>query len=332
MIGHSKKKLQASQSSTRNRHSQVTVGSRVQTYLAHHKKSLLDSLRQLIKTPIASFITLVVIGIALALPFGFYTVLTKLNTLAQGWDNTAQISVFLNPHTPAVQVQALTDKLTKDNRVQSVKVISSEQAWQELQASMGLTTDEHILSNNPLPTTLIITTNAVAASSIEGLINELKKIDGVEIAQQDITWLQRLEAIIELARRASFLLAALLGGAVLFIIGNTIRMAISQHRHEMEVVKLMGATDSYVRRPFLYTGLWLGGGGSLIACFIILLGSYWLTPALFNLLTSYEAMTFPSSGALFFDLILLLAFGMLLGLVGAWFAATKQLRELRPDA
>jgi len=330
MIGYSKQKRQAGQSATRNRPVQVTLGGRVQTYFAHHKQSLLSSLHQVITTPIASLITIIVIGIALALPFGFYTALTKLNTLAQGWDTTAQISVFLSPQTEPTQIQALADKLTQDPRVQSVKIIPAQLAWQELQTTMGLASDDSILPDNPLPTTLIVTPHTQEANALASLINELKQIDGVEIAQQDIAWLQRLNAIIELAKRASFLLAALLGGAVLFIIGNTIRMSISQHQHEMEIVKLMGATDSYVRRPFLYTGLWLGGGGSLIACVIILFSHYWLSPALFNLLTSYENMSVPESSLLFVDLLLLFVFGLLLGWVGAFVAATKQLRELRP--
>jgi len=322
----------ASQPSTnRNRHSRVTFSRRVKTYLAHHKQSMIQSLKQLAQTPIASIITLMVIGIALALPFGLYTILGKLHTVTQGWDTTAQISVFFNPDIPVANAQLTADKLNDDKRVQAVKIIPAQTAWQDLQASMGLVDGNQILPNNPLPTTLIITPRStLGAQSLEALANELKQIQGVEIAQQDIAWVKRLDAIIELARRATVLLAALLGGAVLFIIGNTIRMTITQHQHEMAVVKLMGATDGYVRRPFLYTGVWFGMGGSLIACLIIGISGYWLAPALLQLFTLYGANSLEAPAAIL-DMLALLGIGMLLGLIGAWFAANRQLRELRSE-
>jgi cell division transport system permease protein len=239
----------------------------LRAYLLRHAQTLVGSLGRLARQPFASFMTAAVIGIALALPLCLELILQNVATVTNAWTDAFEISVYLDKTVSGERAQAIQKELAGRADVATVRLVTPAQALAEFRANSGFGAALDALSDNPLPTTLIVTPS-VAASTTEGtaaLETAIDAIAGVADAQLDSDWVQRLVAILALAHRIVLLTAALLAAGVLLIIGNTIRLDIVNRRAEIEVMKLVGATDRFARRPFLWTGFWYGLGGGLIA-------------------------------------------------------------------
>ncbi len=296
-------------------------------YLLRHAQVLFYTLGQLAHAPLATVLTLTVIGITLALPSGLYVMLDNLERLSTGWDRGAQISLFLKHDVSEAGALKLAQQIRALPTVTAVDFISRAAALDEFKRDSGFGAALNALDSNPLPAVLVVrpaaSDNPVA---VETLVATLARLPGVELAQLDIEWLRRLAAILQLAERAVLLLAALLSLAVLLIIGNTIRLAVVNRQTEIEIVQLVGGTAAFIRRPFLYTGLLQGLFGGLLAWVLVDISLLLLSgPAreLAGLYGSHFALSGVEAG----PGISLVAGGAVLGWAGARLAVGQQLRR-----
>jgi cell division transport system permease protein len=305
---------------------------RVNAYFTHHLWVLVSSLGVLWRTPFATFMTAAVIGIALALPAGLHVLLSNVQKLSTGWEDTAQVSLFMKQGVPESRILALADTLRGWDGVAEVRYISPEAALAEFQENSGLGEALDALLENPLPAVLILqpTSEQAQPARMELLLGRLRKIDAVDLAQLDMEWVRRLNAIIEVGKRGVLLLTALLALAILLVVGNTIRLTIFNRRQEIVVTKLIGATNAFIRRPFLYTGFWYGLMGAILAW--LLVGSFMglLSGPVSHLAALYNSQ-FVLSGLNFDTIGGLLGIGILLGLLGSWIAVGRHLSEIEPE-
>ena len=320
----------AGRNETGARQHRAGFGARFKGYLANHRSVAKVSLQRLLAVPAASIMTWGVIAIALALPAGLYVLLHNAQQLSSGWDSPVQISVYLEMGASKEQARRLNENISKRPDVAKTSFISADQALQEFRESSGFGDAVQYLDENPLPSVIVVHPVTVTGSaSAEILLRELQVMSGVDQAQLDLEWVQRLYSIMALGRRAALVLGFLLSLAVLLVIGNTIRLAIEARRAEIVVVKLVGGTDGFVRRPFLYTGIWYGLGGGILAWILINLVMLWLSSPVTQLVSAYNS-EFDPSGLGFLPTMLLLLTSGLLGLFGAWIAVGRHLSDIEP--
>lgn len=297
-------------------------------WLAHHLYVFFFSLGQLVRTPVASSLTAAVIGIALALPAGLFLLLDNFHAISQEWGGTVQISLFLKQKITDTQARAIANQIHQNFNI-SVQVISRDEALQEYQALSGFGEALSVLEENPLPAVLVVQPTQTDPQSVQALLAKLQQLPEVDIAQLDMQWLERLFAIVQLVQRGVLILSSLLGLAVILIIGNTIRLAIYNRREEIEVHKLFGATDAFIRRPFLYIGFWYGLTGGLIAWCLISLSLWLLSEPVKKLATLYYSQ-FTLVTLNMGSSLILLSSGIFLGLAGAWLAVSRHLKDIQP--
>lgn len=304
----------------------------IENYLIHHLRAFFASLGGLLRTPFASLMTAVVIGVALALPSGFHALLLSVQSLASGWEGeVAQVSLFLKPEIKDDAARNLAWRLRSMADVKGVRYISPQQALEEFQRSSGLGDALAYLDENPLPVVLVVkpATGFAQPEIVRGLVRRLQALPEVESTQLDWAWLERLHAVVALADRVMALVGAVLAVAVLFIVGNTIRLAIENRREEIIITKLVGATDAFIRRPFIYGGIWFGLAGGLIALFIVD-GVLWgMSGPVARLAALYKSdfQLGMIGGA---ETLIILLAGALLGWLGAWLAVGRHLRHIEP--
>lgn len=305
---------------------------RINAYFTHHLWVLVSSLGVLWRTPFATFMTAAVIGIALALPAGLHVLLQNVQKLSTGWEGTAQMSLFLKQDLSESSIQSLATKLRGWEGVSEVRYISREQALAEFRKLSGFGNALDSLNENPLPAVLLVRPTSAAAEpgQMERLLAQAKDLDPVELAQLDMEWVRRLSGIIELGKRGVLLLASLLALAILLVVGNTIRLTILNRRDEIVVSKLIGATNAFIRRPFLYTGFWYGLMGALLAWILVgtLLGL--LSGPVSRLSFLYNSQ-FSLGGLDLVTTAILLGSGIILGLLGSWLAVGKHLQAIEPS-
>ncbi|OQW93446.1 MAG: cell division protein FtsX [Beggiatoa sp. IS2] len=305
-----------------------SANTQTNAWLAHHLYIFFFSLGQLVRTPLTSLLTAAVIGIALALPTGLYLLLENFHQISQEWGGTVQISLFLKQKVTDAQARSLAGQIHQNFNI-SVQVISHDEALQEYRALSGFGEALNVLEENPLPAVLVIQPTQTDPPAVQSLLTQLQKLPEVEIAQLDMQWLERLFAIMEVGRRGVLILSSLLGLAVVLIIGNTIRLAIHNRREEIEVHKLFGATDAFIRRPFLYIGFWYGLMGSAIAWFLVSI-SLWSLAEPVKKLTALYYSQFALVTLDMGSSLILLGSGIFLGLAGAWLAVSRHLKGIQP--
>jgi len=305
----------------------------LKNYFVHHLRACLASLGSLLRTPFASLMTAMVIGVALALPSGFHVLLSSVQSLASGWEGEmAQISLFLKPEIKEDAARNLAWRLRSMNDVAGVRYISPQQALEEFQRNSGLSDALAYLDENPLPAVLVVKPgkNFAEPDKVRGLVQRLQALPEVESTQLDWAWLERLHALVALADRGMALAGAVLALAVLFIVGNTIRLAIENRREEIIITKLVGATDAFIRRPFIYGGIWFGLAGGFIALLIVD-GVLWgMRGPVAHLAALYQSGFRLEMIGWAASLIVLLS-GVALGWLGAWLALGKHLRRIEPS-
>lgn len=310
---------------------------RLAAYWLHHRQVARDSLLRLLRNPFGSLATWLMIGIALALPGGFYLLLDNLAQLGGRWDGAPQISVFLQQSLDETAGRALQQRIAQRSDVTHADYISREQALAEFRSLSGFGEVIDHLDSNPLPAVIavrpLVVRNALDgngnATALQKLFDDIKAMPGVERAMLDMEWVQRLYALLSLGQHMALALAALLGLGVLLVIGNTIRLAIESRRDEIVVVKLVGGTDAFVRRPFLYTGLWFGLGGGLAAWAMLAASLAWLGNPVAQLASLYHS-NFALSGLGAAPVVALLLAGAVLGWLGAWGAVGRHLGAIEP--
>ncbi|KXO09947.1 Cell division protein FtsX [Marinobacter excellens LAMA 842] len=307
------------------------MNAQARSYLDHHRKVARDSARRLWQTPVASLMTWTVMGVALALPVALLLLLGSLQGVSAGWESSARITAYLAMDVSLEQAGELAEEVRGDGRVLSVQLVDRDQALEEFRASSGLDDALDFLDDNPLPHTLLITPqdSARSADGVQALVRFVDGMDGIEQVQVDLGWLQRLNAMTDILARAVWALALLLGSAVILVIGNTVRLAIENRRDEILVAKLVGGTDAFVRRPFLYTGAWFGLGGGVVAWLLIQLSLWWLNGPIERLAGLYRS-EFSLEGPGFDGALALIIIAMLLGWLGAWLAVKRHLDDIEP--
>lgn len=304
----------------------------IKTYLLRHAQVFFYSLGQLSRTPFALFMTVAVIGIALALPAGLHVLLNNAQQISGGWDGAAKLSLFLKSNVSDSQIQALQKKLERMPEIATVTYISRAQALAEFKKQSGFGEALTALQQNPLPAVLVVTPTLSYsdASQLEMLAKKLGKHKYVEVAQLDMQWVKRLYAIMDIVGRGVVVLGLMLAVAVLLIIGNTIRLAIQNRRDEIVIIKLIGGTDAFIRRPFLYTGFWYGLFGGIIAVLLISVSLWILSAPVERLAGLYQTPIIINTLGLEASLILIIL-SITLGLLGSWVAVSRHLRSIEPS-
>lgn len=319
------------ESTTAKQPSKQKARGRVNAYFTHHLWVMVSSLGVLWRTPFATFMTAAVIGIALALPAGLHVLLQNMQKLSTGWEGTAQMSLFLKQDISADKAHALANKLRSWKGVAEVRYISRQQALDEFRKSSGFGDALDSLDENPLPDVLVIqpTREAAKPAQMELLLTKAKALASVDLAQLDMDWVRRLNGIIELGKRGVLLLAGLLAMAILLVVGNTIRLTILNRRDEIVITKLIGATNAFIRRPFLYTGFWYGFMGAVLAWLLVGI-LLWLLSDPVNHLSFLYNSQFSLGGLDLETTAILLGSGILLGLLGSWLAVGRHLQAIEP--
>lgn len=310
--------------------STVDKGKRLKAWRRHHLQMAADSLGRLLSTPFASMMTWAVIAIALSLPVALYVFLNNAQLVSSNWDGSAQISLYLKDQVNDTAGRRLSQELQMRPEVAETRYLSREQTLAEFREFSGFGEALNYLDDNPLPAVIVVRPAISGVEAQQALVRQLDALDEVEEAQLDLAWVKRLFHIMELGQRMITALGILLGLAVLLVIGNTIRLAIENRRQEIVVVKLIGATDAFVRRPFLYTGIWYGLGGGLLSWLLINISLYWLDGPVRSLASAY-ASDFSLIGLSLHDSLLLLISSTLLGWFGAWIAVSRHLGKVEPQ-
>lgn len=310
--------------------SQTSLGDKFNAWSAHHSTSAIESLERLFATPIQSLMTWLVIAIAVALPAALFVVFSNIQKLGYSWEDSSQVSVYLKPAVTDAQVKELRLRWSAHPVVAQANYISPEEALEEFKRGSGLGDLVNQLKENPLPGVMVLKPKAnQTPEQLASLQQTLVADPLVADVQLDLLWLKRLHQFIGIAERFVTGLAVLLALGVLLVIGNTIRMAIEARRDEILVSKLVGATDAYVRRPFLYTGLWYGVGGGAIAAIILAGGFLWLSAPVAQLADLYQSQ-FRLQGLGLIESLQLVLIAGLTGLIGAWIAVARHLYVIQP--
>lgn len=297
-----------------------------------HAHALFSSLGRLVAAPFTSVLTIVVLAIAISLASGFYMLVANLQQLTGNLEASNQISLFLRYETSNAKANSLADSIRRNPGVQEVKLITKEQALKEFQAYSGFGEAVKVLEKNPLPFVIqVLPKNSLEnEQAIEALLVTLKQEAEVDFAQLDMRWVERLQSIMEVARRGVMSLSLLLGVAVLFITGNTIRLELHNRRDEVVIAKLVGATDGFIQRPFLYSGFWMGFFSGVAAWFIVTVTMLILKQPVEKLSGLYDG-AFHILFLGFAETLALLAISSVLGVAGSWIVLHFQLQKLKPE-
>lgn len=299
--------------------------------LTRHLQNALAALGQLSRQPVATALTTAVIGIALALPASLHVLVQSGQHFAANWEDVRDFSIYLKPGSSLEAARDLARLLEKrEGIVQETRLIAADEALEDFRRDPAFGDVLSVLKSNPLPHTLVVRPTADAtAEQLAAVKAEMSKHPGVDLVQLDTQWLSRLAAILDVVSRIVWLGAVLLVAAVIVIVGNTIRLDIHSRRQEIEVSKLLGATDGFVRRPFLYVGFWYGSLGAVVALAILGLGLILLNGPVERLVSSYGS-GFQGFGLSPETALLVLAGGVLSGWMGAWVAVARHLAAIEP--
>jgi len=300
-------------------------------FLDQHRRSAQHSIRDLLRNPTATIMTLLVIGITLALPVSLLSLLQLSNTVAGSQPDIPSLSMFLKPGIADEEALTLSVSLENKTGVERVELLTSADAMQEFRQYSGFGSALDALQENPLPHVLLLQLDSgIERSSLDTLIGELRAMPETDSIDYDQGWIERLQAISLALRRAIEAIGVGLALAVMLIIGNTIRLEILNRKEEIEVTRLVGGSNAFIRRPFLYTGLAYGFVGALLAWILVSLLLIIVSGPLGRLVELYGA----SVSLAFFGvqaLVILLPVGILLGLSGAWLAVSRHLSSIKPE-
>ncbi|MCG8378592.1 MAG: permease-like cell division protein FtsX, partial [Proteobacteria bacterium] len=297
---------------------------RFDMWLLQHAQAFFFSLGQYVKNPISNLLTTAVIGISLALPASFYLLLDNVRTISSSWDGSLQVTLFLQAEITEEQAGEFANRLNKHIMIGETIIINRADALSEYQRLSGFAEALDALDENPLPNVILIkpAMDNMNEQITNELITELEAMPEVDSAQYDSQWIKRLLFILDIINRIIIILSTLLAIAVLLIVGNTIRLSIYNRRAEIEITKLFGGTDSFIQRPFLYSGLWYGVFGSIIAWLLITVSMLMLQGPV-KQLTNLYGSNYELIGLGFVNSLILLLIGVALGLFGSWISVKR---------
>lgn len=305
----------------------------MQVWGTRHLQALLGALGRLARNPLGSLFTLTVIGLALALPMGLKLFVDNARLATGDFANAVDLSVYLKSDVALAKAQQLARSVRSRPGVAEVQLVSADDGLAEFREHSGFGEALEALKDNPLPHVLNVrpAAGASSAADLEALRRYFAAWPEVDLVQVDSQWVQRFAAILEVLRRLLAIFAAGLGIGVLAVVGNTIRLEILNRRAEIEITKLVGGSDAFVRRPFLYTGALYGLGGALLACALVAVAAGLLARPVGTLAGLYGSR-FALAGLRLSDAGALLLAGLALGLVGAWLSAARHLSSIEPRA
>jgi len=301
-------------------------------WFTRHLQTLVGALGDLSRNPFSSTLSVSVIAIALALPGGLFAALENINKFTAEFEHGAKISLFLAPEVSVKQAAALKQSLSQHPAIKHMELITPAQAMEEFKSRSGLQNALSSLTSNPLPVVLLVYPEDDIARSpdkLAELIEEFGKLKQVELSQFDLEWIKRLTALLELVTRAVWIIAIILGLGVFLVIGNTIRLAITNRQEEIRIIKLIGGTDAFIRRSFLYSGMLQGLlGGVLALLIIILLFSFISAPT--SSLSSMYGIDFSLDPLQLLPSLLLVSSGAMIGWLSARVTVGVYLRQFEP--
>lgn len=315
-----------------NRPRRPAAGTRLRfrTWASQHVQCAIASLGSLWRARWGTALTAAVIGIALALPMGAWLVVQSIAQVGERVDFESQVSLFLYPQLSNEDARALADELVSKAEVITARVITKEQGLLEFQSAAGVSGfGSNVAKDNPLPAVVMLGVDRTIAARLTEFADGLARHKAVEFVQTDQDWVLRLDAFIQLARQFLWLLSLLLGIGVMLVVGNTLRLSIEAQRTEIEIAKLFGASDSFVRRPFLYQGLFFGLSGALVAWVLVATGAWVLHGSFSRLLELYALELVLNGPDLEHSLVLIVA-GTGLGWLGAWLSVGHHIRAIEP--
>lgn len=292
-----------------------------------HWRCFQSSLRYVARRRLASVLTIIVIGITLALPTGLFVAAKNLSQMTTSWQSSITVSVYL---ADDVNGPTLARQLEQQDMIASTQFISADKGLKSLKQNSQLGPALDALGHNPLPAVIRVHPEPrLATERVQALADKLQQRADVERAQLDAAWVRRLNAIIDLASRAATVIAVLLGLAVVFIIGNTIGLEIENRRHQIEVMKLLGATDAFIRRPFIYEGVVYGLFGGIVGLIMLAISALALRAPLADLVAAYQG-GFTIAGLSASGMLVVLGLGVALGWLGSGVSATRHLAAIEP--
>lgn len=317
----------------RNSKPSVNLFAKISAWPMRNVQQVVGSLGDLWRTPFTTAMTIIVLGISLSLPATLQLFVKNANTVTEQWQSASQISLYLKLTTSEKSAENFVSRIRLYPEISQVEYISSKQALVNFRQSSGFGSALDYLSKNPLPATILVTPTQRASQvhAAEELLNKLLKEREVDQGKLDLEWLTRLTAITKLIEDIVFSVALLLCGSVVLIIANTIRLAILGQKDAIAVMKLVGATDSFIQRPFLFAGIWYGVLGGLFACLMVTILAQYLSSAIERITEVYQ-QSFHLTMLSWSELGLMILFAVTLGLVGSYVSVRRHIRAIEPTA
>jgi len=314
----------------RNSLPQVAWRESVHRYLTSHYMACKLSLRNLSTSPLTTFLSIFAMGVCLSLPMSLYLFVKNISHLSEGFDQGSAITLYLNPHASTKEVDAILQRVKQYPFIKKATFLGPEKTLQEFEAASGLKDTLALLGENPLPGVITMELNPKETTETELLIMKeaLSKMSSVKSAAFDYDWLEKLAIFLLFGKALAHALYLLIGLGVTLMVGNTIRLALERHRDEMDVLNLVGATKAFIRRPFLYRGMFYGAFGGMIALLVTYIAIFTLSNPTQQLVSLYQGI-FTLENLTFYDTVTFLAASITLGWLGAIVAFVQQRRALK---
>jgi cell division transport system permease protein len=301
----------------------------LQSYIHIHLHTFFASLGRLARTPFNFMMTVGVIGITLSLPASMLVAIDNVKEISDDIDLSHTISIFLKHNVEHDAALSLTESLQRNPKIQHAVLIDKQQALEEFRQYSGFGAVLNTLNENPLPHVIQVSPAAqfLDGSAMASLRLELESLPQMQSVQMDMAWLTRLNAILDIAERTMSIIILLLGIAVLLIMSNTIRLELQNRRDEIDVIRLVGGTRAFIRRPFIYSGFWYGIFGGVLACLLVSF-SIWLISGPASTLSQLYGSSFQLNHMSLLSILCWIAFAIFLGVAGSWIVVSRHLSRL----
>ena len=311
--------------------SHISAYQRLSMFFVSHLRQALGSLGELWRSKAASFMTIGVLGLSITLPSTLYVMVKNAEDVSSGWEQASQISLFLKEKISRGDIEQLLKRIQLWPEIDSINYISADQALDEFKQLSGFGEAITYLDHNPLPDVILVTPTSHHATPVAArlLLDKLRDEREVDMGKLDIEWLERLHALLNVVKDLVTVIALLLFLAVVLIIGNTIRLNILSKKDEILIMKLVGATDAFIQRPFMYTGFWYGFLGGLLAWIAVVLLLWWMSSSVSAVSELYQK-SFNLTGAEFSTFLWMLGLSIFLGLTGSMLSVKRHVREIEP--
>ena len=302
----------------------------LKTWLTRHASTSIQAIGRLSRQPFASLLIVLVIGVTLALPAAINVIVKNAQSVSGSWNNALDFTVYLEMDVSREAARNLADLITQRADIESVELVTSDEALEEFKQHSGFGDALNQLGENPLPHAIVVRPGpGNSTASLTLLHEEMQNLPEADLVQVDTEWVQRFHAILDIVRQAVLIGAALLAVAIVVVVGNTIRLDIENRRDEIEVTKLIGASNAFVRRPFLWTGFWYGLLGGISALLLVEYGLFLLKEPIARLAGLYQG----SVGVATLNLVegvTIIGVAVLLGLIASWVTAARHMRRIEP--